>query len=102
MKIKKILWATDGSKESDSALRYATFLAEKLGAEIVCLFVSEISFPITNLYPIPEDIIIEIAEKTENDQRRRAKELLKMMGIANKEISKPNDLSGGEQVQKTF
>jgi nucleotide-binding universal stress UspA family protein len=79
MKIKKILWATDGSKESDSALRYATFLAEKLGAEIVCLFVSEISFPITNLYPIPEDIIIEIAEKTENKFENKFKRLSKRL-----------------------
>jgi putative ABC transport system ATP-binding protein len=38
-----------------------------------------------------------IAEKTENDQQRRAKELLKMMGLANKASSKPNELSGGEQ-----
>ena len=65
MNIKKILWASDGSKESDSALRYATFLAEKFGAEILSIFVSEIHFPITSLFPIPEDAIMDIVEKTE-------------------------------------
>ncbi|TFG77875.1 MAG: universal stress protein [Thermodesulfobacteriales bacterium] len=65
MNIKKILWASDGSKESDSALRYATFLAEKFEAEILSIFVSEIHFPITSLFPIPEDAIMDIVEKTE-------------------------------------
>lgn len=65
MNIKKILWASDGSKESDSALRYATFLAEKFGAEILSIFVSEIYFPVTSLFPIPEDAIMDIVEKTE-------------------------------------
>ncbi|MEX0999136.1 MAG: universal stress protein [Thermodesulfobacteriota bacterium] len=65
MNIKKILWASDGSKESDSALRYATFLAEKFGAEILSIFVSEIHFPITSLFPVQEDVIMDIVEKTE-------------------------------------
>ncbi len=65
MNIKKILWASDGSKESDSALRYATFLAEKFEAEILSIFVSEIHFPITSLFPVPEDAIMDIVEKTE-------------------------------------
>jgi nucleotide-binding universal stress UspA family protein len=65
MNIKKILWASDGSKESDSALRYATFLAEKFGAEILSIFVSEIYFPVTSLFPIQEDAIMDIVEKTE-------------------------------------
>ncbi len=73
MKIKKILWTTDGSKESDSALRYATFIAEKLGAEILCLFVSEISFPIASLSPMPEDFIMEIVDKTEKKFENRFK-----------------------------
>jgi len=71
MNIKKILWASDGSKESDSALRYATFLAEKFGAEILSIFVSEIHFPITSLFPIPEDVIMDIVEKTEKRFKNR-------------------------------
>lgn len=35
MKIKKILWATDGSKEADNALLNAKYVAELTGAEII-------------------------------------------------------------------
>ncbi|MCK5391525.1 MAG: universal stress protein [Deltaproteobacteria bacterium] len=84
MKIKKILWASDGSKESDSALRYAVFLAEKFGSEVLSLFVSEIHFPITSLYPIPEDVIMGIVEKTEkrfDSKFKRVSKRLKERGI---------------------
>jgi len=84
MNIKKILWASDGSKESDSALRYATFLAEKFGAEILSIFVSEIHFPITSLFPIPEDAIMDIVEKTEKrfeNRFLRVSKRLKEKGI---------------------
>ena len=80
MKIRRILWATDGSKESNSALRYVTFFAKKMGAEILCLYVSEISFPITSLYPIPQDFILEIAEKTEKKFESRFKRVSKRLG----------------------
>ena len=79
MKLKKILWASDGSKESDRALRYATFLAEKSGAEILSLFVSEIHFPITSLYPISEDVVMDIVEKTEKKFERRFERLSKRL-----------------------
>ncbi len=35
MKIKKILWATDGSKEADNALLNAKYMAELTGANII-------------------------------------------------------------------
>ncbi len=35
MKIKKILWATDGSSEADDALSNAKYMAELTGAEII-------------------------------------------------------------------
>ncbi len=82
--IKKILWASDGSKESNSALRYATFFAEKLGADILSLFVSEIHFPLTSLYPNSEELIMGIVEKTEKKFERRFKRIsrgLKEKGI---------------------
>ncbi|UCB57900.1 MAG: ABC transporter ATP-binding protein, partial [Thermoplasmatales archaeon] len=43
------------------------------------------------------ELAMMIAKKTENDQQRRAKELLKMIGLVDKANSKPNELSGGEQ-----
>ncbi len=77
MKIKKIIWATDGSKESDSALRYAALLAEKTGAEILCLFISEFIFPISSLIAVPDDFVIKIAEKTEERFERKFKRVCK-------------------------
>ena len=79
MNVKKILWASDGSKESDSALRYAAFFAEKFGADVLCLFVSEIHFPITALYPISEEVILDIAEKTEKRFESRFKRVSKRL-----------------------
>jgi len=48
MKIQKILWAYDGSKESDEALKYAVFLAKKFGSEITGVYVSVM--PIMSMY----------------------------------------------------
>ncbi|MER3445904.1 MAG: hypothetical protein C4291_03275 [Candidatus Dadabacteria bacterium] len=39
--IKKIIWATDGSKESNEALNYARFLAQKFGSKIIGVHVVE-------------------------------------------------------------
>ena len=79
MKIKKILWATDGSKEADSALRYATFFAKKFGAEILCLFVNDIDIPITTLYAVPDNFITEIAEKSEKKLESKLKRVYKKL-----------------------
>jgi len=79
LNIKKIIWASDGSKESDSALRYAAFFAEKLRAEILSLFVSEIHLPITSLYPISEEVILDMAEKAEKRFESRFKRISKRL-----------------------
>jgi nucleotide-binding universal stress UspA family protein len=78
MNLNKILWTTDGSKESSSSLRYAAFFAEKYKAEILALFVSEIRYPIISLYPIPEDYILDIAKRNESKFQKRFKALSKM------------------------
>ncbi len=39
MEIKKIIWASDGSQESDEALHYARFLAQRFDSEIVGTYV---------------------------------------------------------------
>jgi nucleotide-binding universal stress UspA family protein len=41
MQVKRILWATDGSKESDDALTWAKFLATRFGAKVIALNVLE-------------------------------------------------------------
>lgn len=85
MKVKKILWATDGSRESNSALRYAVFLAHKFQAKILAVYVSEIQFPITSVYPISEEYILSIAETSEKKFEKKFKRLSKKLsqnGIA--------------------
>ena len=39
--IKRIIWATDGSKESDEALDYARFFAQRFGSQIIGVYVIE-------------------------------------------------------------
>jgi nucleotide-binding universal stress UspA family protein len=46
--MKRILWATDGSKEAERALDYAGYLAAKSGAEIIGVHV--IPLPVQMLY----------------------------------------------------
>lgn len=70
----------------------ATLRSDKIG----------IVFQFFNLIPILTsseniELAMMVAKKTENDQQRRAKKLLKMIGLADKANSKPNELSGGEQ-----
>lgn len=75
MKLNKILWATDGSVESNSSLRYAEFFAEKFNAAILALYVNEIHYPLVSLYPIPEDFILVLAQKNEKKFQKRFKTL---------------------------
>src|SRR3989337_3930850 len=45
--IKKIIWASDGSLESEEALNYAVFLAKRFGSEITGIHV----------IPMPEKLL---------------------------------------------
>jgi nucleotide-binding universal stress UspA family protein len=38
--MKRIVWVTDGSKESEEALNYATFLAQKFDSKIIGVHVA--------------------------------------------------------------
>lgn len=51
--IKKIIWATDGSKESQEALNYARFLALRFNSEIIGVYV--IPMPQKLLYDYSRD-----------------------------------------------
>ncbi|MGE5443360.1 MAG: universal stress protein [Ignavibacteriales bacterium] len=51
--LKKIIWATDGSKESNEALNYARFLAQKFGSKIIGVHVIEM--PEKQLYEYLDD-----------------------------------------------
>ena len=61
-----------------------------------------IVFQFFNLLPVLTaseniELAMMIAKKSENSQKERAMELLKMVGLSDKANSKPNELSGGEQ-----
>jgi nucleotide-binding universal stress UspA family protein len=71
--IKKIIWATDGSKESNDALNYAIFLAQKFGSKIIGVHVIEM--PEKQLYEYLNDPESEIyygwMEKAEESYKAR-------------------------------
>ena len=54
MQIKKILWASDGSKESREALRWAELCATRLGASVSAL--SVIESPDLCTLELPDDV----------------------------------------------
>src|SRR5882724_9760034 len=55
--IKKVILATDGSKESEEALNYAVFLAKKFSSEIIGV----------SVIPMPEQLIGEYFRKSEGE-----------------------------------
>ncbi|UCD13126.1 MAG: ABC transporter ATP-binding protein [Thermoplasmatales archaeon] len=90
---------TDGSIIIDGV--DITTLPDQQLAEIRCNKIG-IVFQFFNLIPTltaSENIEISmmIAKKSDGEQQRRAKELLKIVGLADKANSKPDELSGGEQ-----
>jgi nucleotide-binding universal stress UspA family protein len=66
MEIKKIVWACDGSEESELALKQAVFLAEKYKSEIFGLYVSEI-YTVTPSIVGP--MLYEYQDKAEEEQK---------------------------------
>jgi nucleotide-binding universal stress UspA family protein len=53
IEIKKIIWATDGSKESEEALDYARFFAQRFNSEIIGVHVIEM--PVRLVYDYVTD-----------------------------------------------
>ena len=58
MKLKKIIWATDGSQESDTALDYAKYIAGKSGAEVIGVHV--VPMPVQLLLDNNSNLLYEI------------------------------------------
>ncbi len=64
MKLKKIIWATDGSRESETALDYTKYIAGKSGAEILGVHV----------VPMPVQLLFDnISESKEGIKKWRLK-----------------------------
>lgn len=68
--MKKIVWATDGSKEAQKALDYARYLALKSGAEIIGVHV--IPLPVQLLYENLDDSKEHIKNRRMNLENRVA------------------------------
>ncbi|MCZ6791868.1 MAG: universal stress protein [Candidatus Dadabacteria bacterium] len=85
MKLKMIIWATDGSQESERALDYAKYIAGKSGAEIVGVHV--VPMPVQLLFHILSDSKAEIRKwglRIENNAAKKfdeVKEELQKTGI---------------------
>jgi nucleotide-binding universal stress UspA family protein len=85
MEIKTILWASDGSKESRHALRWAELWATRFRAKVVALSVQET--PNLSNLEVPSDLKREISlmdsKLASREVRRlaRVKEVLKKKGI---------------------
>ena len=90
MKIKKILWATDGSKEADDALSYAQYMAGLTGAEIIGVHV--IPLPTVMLFESLSGDEVEFkgwmtkvenefAQKFNKIQKRLSKSSIKFEGV---------------------
>lgn len=59
--MRKIIWATDGSKEAERALGYAKYLAIKSGAEIIGVHV--VPLPVQLLYDNLEDSKVHLKNR---------------------------------------
>jgi nucleotide-binding universal stress UspA family protein len=85
MQIKKILWASDGSKQSRDALRWAEVLANQFGARIISLNVIETLNRGTLKMPanLRRDIsrIDSEAEKKEMNRLTKVQKALEKKGI---------------------
>jgi nucleotide-binding universal stress UspA family protein len=77
MQIKKILWASDGSRESRDALRWAELFATRLGASVSAL--SVIESPDLCTLELPDDVKRKIA-LIDRDLGRRTDNRLKRLG----------------------
>jgi nucleotide-binding universal stress UspA family protein len=75
--IKKIIWATDGSKESEEALRYAKFFAQRFNSEIIGIHIIPMNQRLLyDYYRDPESNRYRWVEKAEEDY------MIKLVSIA--------------------
>lgn len=85
MPLNKILWASDGSKESRGALRWAEMLASRFGAKITAISVAESSD--ISRFEVPDKLKEEMSlidrelVTKESKRLRRVETILKQKGI---------------------
>jgi nucleotide-binding universal stress UspA family protein len=85
MPLNKILWASDGSKESRGALRWAEMLASRFGAKITAISVAESSdisrFEVSDKLKEEMSLIDRELVTKESKRLRRVETILKQKGI---------------------
>jgi nucleotide-binding universal stress UspA family protein len=70
--IKKIVWAADGSKESEEALNYAIFLAQRFNSGIIGVYVIEIHKKLlSDYYGDPDSELYRWVEKVAENHKAR-------------------------------
>jgi nucleotide-binding universal stress UspA family protein len=83
--IHKILWASDGSKDSIQSLRYAELFAKRFKARVLSLFVIPDYYDIAERFPTDEkNRFIKWMEETKSKERKALEEIgkdLKEKGI---------------------
>jgi nucleotide-binding universal stress UspA family protein len=83
MRIKKILWAYDGSKESLAALKWVRLCATRLGASVNAL--SVIESPDLCTLEVPDDLKTEISRIDRDLRTREAKRLTRLGKVLEQE-----------------
>ncbi len=71
MKLKKILWAFDGSDESKNALKYAAYLAQLYNSTVNGLYVNVIEYPFIYHYPNYDKFVMEKMDYKEKEFRNK-------------------------------
>jgi nucleotide-binding universal stress UspA family protein len=84
--LKNILWATDFSRESMSALAYASYLADRFGASIKALHVVPDFAPA--LYETRGVVVAELLEKKKESQKKALQKLEKISARTGTKFSK--------------
>ncbi len=69
MRIKKIVWATDGSNEAQEALKYAVYLAKEYSAEILGVYVStkKVKSISSEFYRLMQEQFSDLAETEDKE-----------------------------------
>lgn len=84
MKIGKILWPNDGSRESEIALEYAKYFAEIHNAEIEGLFVNIVDYPFVFYHIFYDEYVINEAHRKVKEFSNKFKKLA--VQLKNKKI----------------
>ena len=75
LNLKKILWADDGSKASENALKVTEYLAKTYDSEIIGVYVNDIYYPITPDYFYFDKYFEEISRKNKNIFTKKFKKI---------------------------